>query len=114
MGTIFGGVGTSNTWSAANGGKVTAVVVGTSAAQCITGNAQRQSLVFHNPGTATIYVAPTTNAQGAALVINVSNLQGTFMLPGGATLVLSGECQGSWQSFAASLGSPLTIMESNV
>jgi hypothetical protein len=101
-------------FSTANGGKITAVTLSTSAASILAVNGGRQSLLFHNPGTATAYVAPATTATGAPLTPSLSALAGCFEIPGGATIIFGGECQTSFQGFAASAGSPLTIMESNI
>jgi hypothetical protein len=101
-------------FATANGGKVYAATLSTSAAQVIAVNGLRQSLIFQNPGTVTLYVAPMLNATGQSLIVNAGALAGTFQLPGGATLILGGECQGAWQAFGVSGGIPLTVMESNV
>jgi hypothetical protein len=111
LGTHPGGV---LAFATANGGKVYAPTLGTSAAQVIAANALRQSLIFTNPGTVTLYVAPMLNAVGQSLIVNAGALAGAFQLPAGATLILGGECQGAWQAFGASGGIPLTVMESNV
>jgi hypothetical protein len=97
----------------ASGGKSTPVTLGTSAAPVIGINPERQQIVFHNPGTVSVYVAPTTTATGAPLLPTLSALAGTFQIPSGGTLVLMGEMQCAWQGFAAAVGNPLTVFESN-
>jgi len=99
-----------------SGGKVTAInTLGTSPLQVLAANPQRTTLTFHAPGTIDIFVAPSVNAQGQALVPSLGSLGGTFHIFAGGTLILTGEIQGSWQAFAASsTNQPLTIMESNV
>jgi hypothetical protein len=98
----------------ANGGKIWPVTLGTTTAQVIPINGGRQSLLFHNPGSSTVYVAPATTATGGPLVPSIANPAGSFEIVAGGTLVMGGECQSAWQGFWASAGSPLTIMESNV
>jgi hypothetical protein len=100
------------TFFSANGGKSTAISLGTSAAPVIGVNPERQTIMFHNPGTSAAYIAPTTTATGAPLVPTLSALAGTFQIPAGGTLVLTGEMQIAWQG--ASMGNPLTVFESNV
>jgi hypothetical protein len=97
----------------ASGGKSTPCMLGTSPAPVIAGNAERQRIVFHNPGTASVYVAPTTTATGTPLLPTLSALAGCFQIPSGGTLVLTGEMQITWQAFSAAVGNPLTIFESN-
>jgi hypothetical protein len=111
LGTHPGGV---LAFATANGGKIYNPTLSTSAAQVIAVNGLRQTLIFHNTGTVTLYVAPVLNATGQSLVVGAGALAGCFQLPGGATLILGGECQGAWQAFGASGGIPLTVMESNV
>jgi hypothetical protein len=98
----------------ANGGKSTPCTLSTTTAPVIGINPERQTIMFHNPGTSTAYIAPTATATGAALVPTLSALAGCFSIPAGATLVLQGEMQCSWQGFAAAMGNPLTVFESNV
>lgn len=100
-----------------SGGKVTAVnTLGQVAIQVIGQNVARQSLLFHNPGTNSVYVAPMLNAQGVSFTPSSTSLGGTFEIAaGGYSPLFMGEIQGAWQAFA-STGSnqPLTVMESNV
>jgi hypothetical protein len=70
--------------------------------------------MFMNPGSAIAYVAPTNAANGAPLIVSSAALAGCFQIIAGATLVLFGEVQCSWQGFAATSGDPLTILESNI
>jgi hypothetical protein len=108
MGTIIS-KGGPLTFFSANGGKSTAISLGTSAAPVIGINTERQGIMFHNPGTSTAYVAPTTTATGAPLLPTLSALAGCFQIPAGATLVLMGEMQCAWQGFSASMGNPLFL-----
>jgi hypothetical protein len=61
MGTIIGYPGGALAFSTASGGKVTPITLGTGSAPIIGINPGRQSIVFHNPGTITSYVAPMQN-----------------------------------------------------
>jgi hypothetical protein len=114
MGQVYARVGGCLAYSTANGGKVYAVTLGTTTASILATNGLRQSLIFHNTGSATAYVAPMTTANGSPLSPSLSALAGCFQLPAGATMIFRGECQTAWQAFSASAGNPLTIMESNV
>jgi hypothetical protein len=114
MGTWFSRVGGAATASTANGGKITAVTLGTTSAAILAVNGARQSLMFHNPGAATVYVTAATTATGGPLNPSLSNLAGCLQIPSGATMIAPTECQCAWQGFAASAGAPLTIMESNI
>jgi hypothetical protein len=67
MGTWASRVGGPGTASVANGGKVYATVLSTTTAPILAINGARQSLIFHNPGSATAYVAPATTATGGTL-----------------------------------------------
>jgi hypothetical protein len=112
LGTHPGGV---LAFSITKNGGMAAVTLGTTAAPIIGVNGGRQSIVFHNPASSgNVFVAPATNAAGGPLTPSNANPAGCFEIPPGATLVAGGECQCAWQGFAASPGSPLTIMESNV
>jgi hypothetical protein len=113
MGTIIS-KGGPLAFAGANGGKSTPVSLGTTTAPLVGANPDRQSIMFHNPGSATAYVAPTTIATGAALVPTLAALAGCFTIPAGASLVLNGEMQCAWQGFASALGNPLTVFESNI
>jgi hypothetical protein len=112
MGTIIS-KGGPLAFFGANGGKSWPITLGTSPAPIIDINPERQQIVFHNPGTSTVFVAPTTTATGAALTPSLSSLAGCFQIPAGGTLVLMGEIQLSWQGFASAMGNPLTVLESN-
>lgn len=111
-------VGGSAAVSSASGGKVTKVSnVSTTASVVIGANPQRKKLVFHNPGTINIYVAPSIDANGAALALATNNLGGSFLIfaDGGTLSLDAGEIQGAWQAISASAAdNPLTVMDSNV
>ncbi len=101
----------------ASGGKVTPINnLGSSPAQVIGANQYRQSITFHAPGSNDVFVAPTVQANGAALVPSNVLLGGCFRVPaGGPPLTLTGECQTPWQAFVlAGTNQPLTVSESNV
>lgn len=127
---IFGGVGGSQTFSLANGGKVYAYnTIDEATPQIVAlANPARQSITFHNPGTTDIFIAPqfvqnipsstpTTGTNVAFTPFNAS-LGGCWRIYGnGGTLVITGECQGAWQALAftgTGHSSPLTVMESNI
>jgi hypothetical protein len=114
MGGVFGHAGSPLTGATATGGHANAITLGTTAAQIIGTNGQRQSILFQNPGAATAYVAPMLTATGAPLVVSSAALAGCFQLIAGASLSLNGECQCAWQAFSATSGSPLSILESNI
>jgi hypothetical protein len=112
--TIAGG---ASAFSSASGGKVSKVsTLGTSPITVAVANPSRKKIVFHNPGTIDVYVAPTIDANGAALTIALATLGGSFLIyANGGTLSIEGECQGAWQALSASgSNNPLTVMDSNV
>lgn len=124
------GVGSSGTVSGASGGKQygynniaeNALVVVAQA------NTQRRSILFHNPGSYDILVAPSViqNTLGTApttpsnVAFSPSNAApgGCFRVyANGGTLTIDGECQGAYQAFSATgsgSSNPLTVVESNV
>lgn len=112
-GVIAGGVGA---WSSASGGKVYLNnVINTVPQIVILANPSRVRIIFHNPGDVDIFVAPTINGVGLAIVPTTALLGGCFRVFAGATIEIGGECQGAWQVFSASgSGKPVTIMDSNL
>ena len=107
----------SQTVGPTSGGKVTPFnTISTSPQQVIAGNPNRTKLVFHNPGTVDIYVAPTIQANGQPLTVSTIVLGGTFLVyANGGTATVDGECQTPWQAFSKTgSGNPLTVSESNV
>jgi hypothetical protein len=60
-----------------------------------------------------VYVFPLLNAQGQPNNPTSAAPAGSFQILAGGSLTLSGEIQGAWGSFSASVGSSLTAMESN-
>lgn len=123
MGLISTGPGSPLAFSAANGGKVysynTIAEGGLSTVAPI--NPGRQKIMFHNPGTNDIFIAPVkVQTTGIDVVLVPSNaaLGGCFRVYGnGGTLSIEGECQGAWQAFAvtgAGSSNPLTVMDSNI
>lgn len=116
MGLITAGPGQPLTVSSASGGKVWPVNnLSTTPIQVLGTNTNRQKITFHNPGTVTVYVAPGVSASGIGMAIGLASLGGCFMILPGGLLEISGECQKSWNAFAASgVNNPLTVMETNV
>lgn len=121
MTSILGGVGASQVFSSASGGKIYAYnAVTTAPATVAPANPSRTQITFHNPGTVDVFVAPATvlNSAGSAmaLVPSTAALGGCFrVFANGGALVIGGECQTAWQAFAASgTTNPLTVMDSNL
>lgn len=123
MGLISTGPGSPLAFSSASGGKVYAYnnVSESAAIQVAIANSQRTQLMFHNPGTSDIFIAPVlvqTSGSSVALTPSNASLGGCFRVySNGGTLVVSGECQGAWQAFAvtgAGTTNPLTVMDTNV
>lgn len=114
---ILGIVGGSQTFSSASGGKVRSFNTISTIPQVIAAiNPSRQKITFHNPGAVDIFIAPSIDYNGAALVPTTSALGGCFrVFANGGTLEIGGECQGAWQAFSTSASTnPLTVMDSNV
>lgn len=122
--SIFAGVGSPQAYSTASGGKVYAYnAINTSTNTVVApANPSRTKVVFHNPGSVDIFIAPAnafTSATGAtptALTPTTGALGGTFRVFGnGGTLEITGECQGAWQALAVSgTTNALTVMDSNI
>jgi hypothetical protein len=97
------------------GGGVRVASLTTTPVAVAPANALRHSIVFHNPGTITIYVAPQTvlafDNSVVTLVPSLAALQGCFVVLPGAMLKLVGSCGGQWSGFAASGTAPLTIQD---
>lgn len=83
--------------------------------QVLPANTSRGSIVFSNPGTVIVYVAPTLDAAGAAISPSSAALGGTFSVAAnGGTLSLAGAVQTAWVAFSTSgTGNPFTTLESN-
>lgn len=127
--TIFGGVGGSQVFSSASGGKVYGYnnINETTGTVVAPANPSRVKITFHNPGANDIYVAPSviqnvlgtapTNPSNVALVLTNAALGGSRIVYGnGGTLEITGECQGQWQALAktaAGATNPFTVMDSN-
>jgi hypothetical protein len=89
--------------------------IGTAPTQVVGPNAYRESITFSNPGTATVFVGPLTDANGKPFTPSMSALGGTFPVVGGAQLTIVGECQVGWQALALSgTTNPFTVYESNL
>lgn len=116
MTSIIAGIGGSPVVSSASGGKVTPInTLNTTPASVVGINPSRMSITFHNPGTVDVYVYMLVTATGAAAAPSLSSLGGCFKVFAGGLLVITGECQGAWGAFSASLtNQPLTVMESNL
>ena len=127
--TILGGVGASQVFSSASGGKVYGYnnINETTARVVAPANPSRVRISFHNPGANDIFIAPVnvqnvlgtspTNPSDVALALSNAALGGSRRVYGnGGTLDITGECQGSWQALAvtgAGTTNPLTVMDSN-
>jgi hypothetical protein len=110
----------------ASGGKVYPYNNLTTAPQVVArANQFRAAITFHNPGTVTLFVAPSVvqgNGSTAPnqltdqpLVPSLSALGGCWMIPPGMSIIFVGESQGAFQAFASSgIGNPLTVSESNI
>lgn len=123
MGLISTGPGSPLAFASASGGKVYAfnAISESSPSTVAPANTFRQKILFHNPGTNDIFVAPAqVQTTGSSVNLSPSNaaLGGCFRVYGnGGTLSVEGECQGAWQAFAvtgAGSSNPLTVMDSNV
>lgn len=120
MSTITTGVGSPGAVSSASGGKTYGYNgLTTTPALVVSANPARQSLIFHNPGTVDIFVAPLfiqNSGSDLPFTPTTSQLGGCFrVFANGGTLTLVGECQKAYNAFAASgTGNPLTVVESNV
>lgn len=121
MTSILGGVGASQVFSSASGGKVYAYnTLSTAPVAVAPANPSRTTITFHNPGSNDIFAAPSTvlNSAGSAvpLVPTTAALGGCFrVFANGGALVIGGECQTAWQAFAATgVNNPLTVMDSNL
>ncbi len=119
MGMIVGGIGASQTFSSASGGKVYPFNNITTAPQVVApANPSRQKITFHNPGPEDIVVGPSL-AQGTgssiALVLTTAAYGGGFRIfANGGTLEITGECAGAWQALTLANVGILTVMDSNV
>lgn len=117
--TIIASTGSPQAIGGASGGKIYAYnaignVLNVAVAPV---NPSRQRITFINPGaTVTIYISPTTDANGATLTPTTAALGGTVPVIAGGFVTIDGECQCAWQALAASGGAvnPLTVMDSNV
>lgn len=128
MGIISNSTGSPGTVTGANGGKTYGYNNISNASPLIVAqaNPSRQSIIFHNPGTQDIFIAPQfvqgvlgtapTSPTNVALTPTTALLGGTFrVFANGGQLTLGGECQGAWQALAASgTTNPLTVIESNI
>jgi hypothetical protein len=89
--------------------------ISTSPTEVVGVNAYRESITFSNPGTATVFVGPLTDANGNRINLSMSALGGSFPVVGAAQLTIVGECQVGWQALALSgTTNPFTVYESNL
>ena len=123
MGLISTGPGSPLAFASASGGKIYAYnnISENAAAVVAAANQFRQKILFHNPGTNDVFVAPAdVQNTGSNVTLTPSNtaLGGCFRVYGnGGTLVIEGECQGAYQAFAvtgAGASNPITVMDSNL
>ena len=127
--TIFSGVGSSQTFSSASGGKIYGYNNISEASLVVIAqpNPARHSITFYNPGTHTLYVAPVnvqnvlgtapTSPSNVPLSPTAGALGGCLPLPALASITITGECQGGWQAFGpvgSGTTNPLTVVESNL
>lgn len=118
---IIGGIGGSQVFSSASGGKVYSFNGLTTALTALVApaNPSRQKIRFHNPGTPDIFIYPQyvlsiTTGSNVALIPSTVNLGGCTRVYGnGGTLEITGECQGQWGAFASDVGGTLTVIDSN-
>lgn len=106
----------------ASGGKIYALnSLTTTPVVVAPANPSRVQITFHNPGTVDALVGPAsaftsaTDSAPTTLAPTTTVYGGCFRVyANGGTLILTGECQGSWQALSASGSSnPLTVMDSN-
>lgn len=123
MGIIQTNPGSPLTIGGASGGKVYAYnAIDTTPGLVAPANPQRQTLIFHNPGTVDVVIFPATafiaynGSSPSTLTPTASVLGGGFRVyANGGTLQITGECQGQWQALSVSgTGNPLTVMDSNL
>lgn len=120
MSTIFGGVGGSQTFAGASGGKVYGFnTINSTAQQIVPSNPQRQRITFHNPGTVDVWVAPGSlvNAAGNQVPFTpvIGAVGGCFLVyaNGGSITIMGGEIQFAWSALSVSTAS-ITAMDSNI
>lgn len=115
---VTGGLGGSQVFSGASGGKMYAFnnITSGNLITVAPANPSRQKLVFHNPGANDIYVGPATLASGALNQFTTAALGGTFLVvANGGTFTVVGECQTAWNAIAATgTTNPFSVMDSNV
>lgn len=89
--------------------------ISTTTTQVLPANTSRASIVFSNPGTVDVFVAPTLDATGATISPSTGALGGTFRIfANGGVLSLAGAVQTAWVAFSSSgSGNSFTTLESN-
>lgn len=123
---IISGVGSPGSVGPTSGGKVYAFNnIATTPIVVAPASAARTNITFYNPGPVVIYIFPSqvqalnsipASITNQALSPSISALGGCCSIPAnGGYLNLSGECQSTFQAFAAS-GSTngLTVFDSNI
>jgi hypothetical protein len=119
MSGVVSFVGAPQSVSGANGGKIYADNnLANDPHQIAPANPNRRSIVFHNPGTADVYVTMayqmTQNGTAVPNSANIETIGGAFrILPAGTLSFIGGEIQAAWLGFAAGDGIPITVMDSN-
>lgn len=112
--------GQPGTMSIASGGQFLAFNnLTTTPGQVLGFDPARVSVTFHNPGTVDVFVAPgfiQNTGSDVALAPTVGALGGCFRVyANGGALTVTGECQKSWQAFAASgSANPLTVQVNRI
>lgn len=93
---------------AINGGTL-GFLLGTGSTSILLASTQTQKVTFHNPGTVSIYVCQSVDANGAALTPgpNAGNWQ---IFPGGLLIFTGNGAGAAWLGAAASgSGNPFTV-----
>lgn len=123
--TIFTNPGAPGSVGPTSGGKVYAFNnIGTTPGVVAPANASRVQITFSNPGSVILYIAPSfvqalnsipTSPTNQALTPSVGTYGGCLQLAAGASITITGECQGAYQALAASgTTNPLTVVDTNV
>jgi len=128
--TITAGVGASQTFSSASGGKVYGYNNISESAPVVVApaNPARVKITFHVPGASDIFIGPSfvqnvlgispVSPSNVALVPTNAALGGMRRVFGnGGTVEITGECQGAWQALAvtgAGTTNALTVTDTNI
>lgn len=85
-------------------------LIDTNSTQIIAANTTtRAGLLFHNPGTVSLYICPALDNSGSALAAGGA---GSYLLQPGQSLPIVGLCSSAFNAAAASgAGRPVTVFE---